>query len=62
VSLDLENVHSAAEFAEKVCEKVQGRLTGWRKQGLRLHGLLGLLGGGEVGPIKFPEKKDRPDG
>src|ERR1700677_4316607 len=57
VLLDLEYVHSAAEFAERVCEKVHERLTGWKKQGHRLQGFLGLLGGGEVGPVKFPEKK-----
>ena len=62
VSLDLENVHSAAEFAEKVCERVHQRLMGWKKQANRLHAFLGSFGGGGVGPIKFPEKKDRPDG
>jgi hypothetical protein len=61
VALDLEKVHSAAEFAEKVCEKVHERLTGWRKHGRRFLGLLGLLPGLHVGPIKFPEKKNRPD-
>src|SRR5947199_2460109 len=35
VSLDLEQVHSASEFAEKVCEKVHERLTGWKQQGRR---------------------------
>jgi hypothetical protein len=62
VSLDLEQVHSAAEFAEKVCEKVHERLTGWRKQGRRFLSFLGLLGGTHLGPVKFPEKKNRPDG
>src|SRR5947209_14506149 len=42
VSLDLEQVHSAAEFAKKVCEKVHERLTGWKKQGRRFLGFLGL--------------------
>src|SRR5712691_1656169 len=35
VSLDLEQVHSAAEFGEKICEKVFDLLTGWKKQGRR---------------------------
>ena len=62
VSLDLEKVHSAAEFAEKVCEEVHGRLRGWKKHGRRLLRALGMLEGTELGPVKFPEKKDRPDG
>jgi len=49
VSLDLEKVHSAAEFAEKVSEKVHERLNGWKKQGRRLLGFLGSLGGTHVG-------------
>jgi hypothetical protein len=62
VSLDLERIHSAAEFAEQVSEKVHERLTGWKQQGRRLLSFLGLLSGTHVGPIKFPEKKNRPDG
>jgi len=62
VSVYLEQVHSAAEFAEQVCEKVHERLTGWKKQGRRLLSFLGLLGGSHLGPIKFPETKNRPDG
>jgi hypothetical protein len=62
VSFDLESVHSAAEFAEGVCQKVHQRLVGWKKQANRLHAFLGSFGGGGVGPITFPEKKDRPDG
>jgi hypothetical protein len=62
VSLDLEQVHSAAEFAEKVCAQVHDRLTGWQKQGRRFLSFLGGLGGAHIGPIRFPEKKDRPDG
>jgi hypothetical protein len=62
VSLDLEEVHSAAEFAEKVCEKIHERLIGWKKQGRRFLNFLGLFHGVEIGSIKFPEKKDRPDG
>jgi hypothetical protein len=62
VSLDLEKVHSAAEFAELVCKKVHERLTGWKKEGKRILRFLGLLGGGQFGPIKFPEKKNHPDG
>ncbi|MBP3954895.1 AAA family ATPase [Gemmata sp. G18] len=62
VFMDVENVHSADEFAERVCEKVHERLTGWKKQGKRFLGMLGLLGGTHVGPIKFPDKKARPDG
>jgi len=62
ISLDLEKVHSAVEFAEPVCEKVHDRLTGWRKQGRRFLSFLGLLSGSHLGPIKFPEKKNRSDG
>ena len=62
ISLDLEQVHSAAEFAERVCEKIQGRLTGWKKQGRRIGSFLESLGGTQVGPMMFPEKKSRPDG
>lgn len=62
ILLDLEQVHSAAEFAETVCGKVHERLTGWKKQGRRCMGFLETLVGASVGPIKFPEKKDRPDG
>jgi hypothetical protein len=62
VSLDLEKVHSAAEFAEQVCLKVRERLSFWKRQGNRLHVLFESLRGGEVGGFKFPEKKDRPDG
>src|SRR5262245_6312311 len=45
VSLDLEKVHSAAEFAERICEKVHERLTGWKKQGRRVLSFLESLGG-----------------
>jgi hypothetical protein len=62
VSLDLEKVHSATEFAEQVCEKVHERLTGWKKHGRRFWGLLELLAGTQLGSIKFPETKNRPDG
>ncbi len=63
VWLDLEKVHSAAEFAEQVCEKVHERLTGWKKQGERFKRILGSLAGTEFGQvIKFPEKKHQPDG
>jgi hypothetical protein len=61
VSLDLEQVHGAAEFAEKVCEKVHERLTGWKKQGRRFLSFLGSLSGTSLGSIKFPEKKHQPD-
>src|ERR1700728_3932427 len=54
VSLDVEKVHSAAEFAEQVSAKVHERLTGWAKQGRRLLSFLGSLGGHAIGPIKFP--------
>jgi hypothetical protein len=54
ISLDLEKVHSAAEFAEQVSEQVHTRLAGWKKQGKRLLGFLGLFGGTHVGPLKFP--------
>jgi hypothetical protein len=62
VSLDLEQVHSADEFAEKVCGKVHDRLTFWKRQGRRFLHVLGHLGGAHIGPIKFPEKKNQPDG
>ncbi len=62
VPLDLEHVHSAAEFGEKVCEKVHERLSGWKKQGSRLKKLAEFFGGGEMGPLRFPDKADRPDG
>jgi hypothetical protein len=62
VSLDLEKVHSAAEFAELVCAGVHQHLTGWRKIGSRLQSFLESLHGAQVGPIKFPEKKNHPDG
>jgi hypothetical protein len=62
VSLDLEQVHSATEFAEKVCEKIHGRLTGWKKQGQRIWSFLESLRGTQVGKIKFPEKTARPVG
>src|SRR5947208_13264205 len=58
ISLDLEQVHSAAEFAEKVCEKVHDRLIGWKRHGRRFLDLLGLFQGTHVGPLKFPEKKN----
>jgi hypothetical protein len=62
VSLDLEKVHSAAEFAEQVCEKVHERLTGWKKHGRRFLSILGYLSDTTIGPIKFPDKKDQQDG
>ena len=62
VLLDLEEVHSAEEFAEKVCDNVHRRLTGWKKQGTRIQNVLSALGGLSAGPIKFPETKDRPVG
>ena len=62
VSLDTEEVHSAAEFAEKICKEVHECLTGWKKQGHRLLSFLGLLGGTGLGPIKFPEKKNQAEG
>jgi hypothetical protein len=62
VSLDLEKVHSAAEFAEQVCLKVRERLSFWKRQGSRFQAFLESLRGGEVGGFKFPERKDRPDG
>jgi hypothetical protein len=61
VSLDLEKVHSAAEFAEQVCLKVRERLSFWKRQGNRVHALFDALRGSEVGGFKFPAKKDRPD-
>jgi hypothetical protein len=62
VSLDLEDVHSATEFAEKVAEHVHERLKGWKKQGKRVLAFLERFGGTQVGPLTFPNKQDRPDG
>jgi hypothetical protein len=62
VSLDLEQVHSAAEFAEKVCDKVHQRLSGWKKHGRRLWGFLESLAGVTLGALKFPDRKNHPDG
>ena len=62
VFLDLEKVHSAAEFAELVCGEVRKRLTAWKRQSGRVLEFLQSLGGTEVGGFKFPAKKDRPDG
>src|SRR4051812_47382719 len=53
VSLDLEKVHSAAEFADQVCLKVRERLSFWRRQGIRLQAFQESLRGGEVGGLKF---------
>ena len=44
VSLDVEGIHSAAEFAEVVCQEVHQRLRGWEKQGQRLRNFLGSFG------------------
>lgn len=60
VLLDLEEVHSAGEFAEKVCRSVHDRLTGWKRHGNRLKQLLEAMGGTAVGPVKFPDKKSQP--
>jgi hypothetical protein len=60
VLLDVENVHSAAEFAERVCEKVHERLTGWKKQGRRFGAFLESLGGMKLGQFTLPEKKQQP--
>lgn len=62
IFLDLEKVHSAAEFAELVCIEVQARLTFWKRQGSRLSNFLQSLGGTEVGGFKLPERKHQPDG
>lgn len=62
VLLDLEQIHTASELAEKVCERVHDRLTGWKRQGQRLREFFKTLGGTGVGPVTFPEKKDQPDG
>ena len=62
ISFDLQKVHSAAEFAELVCREVHQRLTGWKRQGKRIWDVLGLAGGVQAGPIKFPDKKSHPDG
>src|SRR5436305_13587600 len=60
VSHDLEQIHSAAGFAEQVCEKVHDRLTIWRRQGRRFLSFLGALAGTTLAPITSPEKKTRP--
>ena len=62
ILLDLEQVHSAAEFAEKICEEVHHRLTGWKRQGRRIASLLDSLAGSSAGPFKFPEKNAQPEG
>ena len=62
ISLDLENVHSADEFAEVVSDKVDRLLKLWSKAGRRIHEIFHAVGGAAVGPLKFPEKKDRPEG
>ena len=62
IFLDLERVHSAAEFAEIVCAEIHKKLTGWKKQGNRLLSIIGGIGVTHIGPIKFPDKKDRPEG
>ena len=62
ISFDLEKVHSAVEFAEKVCEQVHERLVGWKRPGRRFLSFLGKLEGYGIGAITFPEKKDRRDG
>lgn len=62
VLLDLEKIHSASEFAEQVCQKVHDHLTGWKKVGRRVWSFLESLGGTQLGSIKFPEKKNYPDG
>ena len=62
VQIDLEKVHSAEEFAQEVSERVHDRLTGWKRTGRRLADFLGWFKGTHVGPLKFPDKKDRPEG
>src|SRR5260370_3311578 len=63
IFLDVEKVHSAAEFAELLCTEVQKRLTFWRRHGSRIRNFFHMLGGSEVGGFfKFPEKEHQPDG
>lgn len=62
IFLDLEKVHSAAEFAELVCTAVHAKLSLWKRQSHRVAKFIKALGGTEAGGFKFPEKKDHPDG
>ncbi len=62
VLIDVEKIHSAAEFAEKICDEVHQRLEGWKKRGRRVLNALGMLGGAQIGPLKFPEKSARSEG
>jgi hypothetical protein len=61
IPLDLEKVHTAAEFAELVSKAVDDRLARWQRVGKRVRTFLGAIGGTQVGPIKFPEKKAQPE-
>jgi hypothetical protein len=62
ISLDVEKVHSAAEFSELVYAEAVERLPGWSKHCRRAGEFLTRFRGAEVGGFKFPEKGDRPDG
>ncbi|RKY18713.1 MAG: hypothetical protein DRQ55_12635 [Planctomycetota bacterium] len=63
IKLDLEEVHSAIEFAERIGGAVHQRLTGWKKKARRIGDVLAQYGGGgKVGPLRFPRAADRPSG
>src|SRR5262245_20566954 len=52
VFIDLEKVHSAAEFAELVCSEIDACLKFWKRQGRRIGDFLRSLGGTEVAGVK----------
>jgi hypothetical protein len=62
ISLDVEKVHSAAEFAELIYRAAMEHLPTWSKHCRRAGEFLARFGGTEIGSIRFPEKKDRPEG
>jgi hypothetical protein len=63
ISLDVEKVHSATEFAELVYQEAVERLAGWNRPCRRARDFLVRLAGAEVaGIIKLPEMSQRPEG
>lgn len=62
VFLDLEQVHSATEFAEIICTKVVQRLDGWKRQRARITGFLQSLSGAEIGGFKLPDSQAQSTG
>ena len=61
VSMDLESINSAAEFAQQVSLRVDERLKSWKKHAHRTTKFLKYLEGVEVGPVKFPAAANRPE-